>query len=193
MQYTKVKADGFSTLGLNAGIIVDSFTPSSGEIGNILAMSTGGFQFQTNPTYVDFGEDVDNCPPNTKQMKVLQYVDPVISGTFISMDPTLAAKLMGGGTVTTGSGLISPPAAGFVASAAFDDIWVICDYSDRNTGSTAGFIAVHIKNGLSTVGFQMQTQKDGKAQFAFEFHGHYDLTNMADIPYEVYVKAGTSG
>ena len=191
MQYTQVKADGFSTLGLNAGIIVDNFQPSTATVGNILAMSTGGFQFQTNPTYVDFGEDVDNCPPNTKQLKVLQSVDPVISGTFISLDAGLTSKLMGGGTVTAETGHITPPAQGFVASAVFDDIWVICDYSDKNVGSTAGFIAVHIKNGLSTVDFQMQTQKDGKSQFAFEFHGHYDLTNLTDIPYEVYVKAGT--
>ena len=36
MDYTKIPVNTFEELVLNAGIIVDSFTPSSGEIGNIL-------------------------------------------------------------------------------------------------------------------------------------------------------------
>ena len=194
MAYTKVKADAFQTLQMNAGIIVDEFTPSSGLIGNILGATTGGISFNANPTYVDFGEDVDNCPPNTKQLKLLQYVDPVISGNFISMSASLAGDLSGGGTVDSSTGKISAPDRGFVPSDAFKDVWLIGDYSDKNTngtGTTAGFVAIHIMDGLNTVGVQWQTTKDGKGQFAFEYHGHYDIENIDNVPYEMYVKAGT--
>ena len=37
MQFSPVAADAFQTLQLNAGIIVDGFTPSTGVIGNICA------------------------------------------------------------------------------------------------------------------------------------------------------------
>lgn len=197
MEFTKVKTDAFSTLQFNAGVILSDFDPATGVVvdANILGATTGGLSFSANPTYIDFGEDVDNCPPNTKQLKVLQYVDPQISGTFISMNTDLAASLAGGGTVTSASGKITPPARGFVADAAFEDIWLVGDYSDKNTtgtGTTAGFVAVHIMDGLNTVGVQWQTTKDGKGQFAFEYHGHYDIENIDTVPFEMYVKAGTS-
>ena len=43
---------------------------------------------------------------------------------------------------------------------------------------------------LNTAGMQWTTTKDGKGQFAFDFHGHYDLTDITTVPFEVYVKAG---
>lgn len=194
MEFTKVKADAFSTLQMNAGILLDEFTPSTRTIGNILGATTGGLQFASNPTYVDFGEDVDNAPPNTKQLKMLQYVDPTVSGTFISIDADLAGKLAGGGTVDSTTGQIAPPVAGLVANSAFEDLWLVGDYSQHNTqgtGTTAGFVAIHIMDALNTVGFQWTTTKDGKGQFAFEFHGHYDMTDVEKVPFEIYILAGS--
>ena len=45
---------------------------------------------------------------------------------------------------------------------------------------------------LNTAGVQLQTTKNGKGQFAFEFHGHYDIDDIDTVPFEVYVKAGTA-
>jgi hypothetical protein len=58
-KYTRAPEDAFENLVLNAGIIVDDFDPETGEIGNILGATTGGINFATNPSYSDFGEDVD--------------------------------------------------------------------------------------------------------------------------------------
>ena len=60
MKYTKLPDDAFTQLQLNAGILVDDFKPETGVIGNILGATSGGVSFNTNPTYSDFGEDVDN-------------------------------------------------------------------------------------------------------------------------------------
>ncbi len=46
-------------------------------------------------------------------------------------------------------------------------------------------------NGLSTGGFQIQSTDKAKGQFAFEFTGHYSITDADTVPYEIYVKAGS--
>ena len=190
MQYTKVANDAFQKLQMNAGIIVDAFTPATGVIGNILGATTGGLTFNSNPTYEDFGEDIDNVPANTWQLKKITSYDPVISGNFLTVTAALAKQLSGAGAVS-GTTQIVPSHE--LTQADFDDVWIIGDYSDKNTGTaTAGYVAIHIMNALNTTGFQLQTTKNGKGQFAFEFHGHYDLTDIDTVPYEIYVKAGTT-
>ena len=189
MQFSQVPATTFSTLQMNAGILVDDFTPATGVIGNILGATTGGLTFNANPTYEDFGADVDNVPANTKQLKRVTAYDPAVSGNFVTMSASLAAKLSGAGTTASTK---FTPAHGFVTDVV-DDLWIIGDYSDKNTGAAnAGYVAIHIIDALNTAGFQWTTTKDGKGQFAFDFHGHYDMTNPDIVPYEIYVKEGTT-
>lgn len=191
MKFTQVKSDAFQNLQMNAGIICDTFTPSTGTIGNILGATTGGFQFNSNPTYLDFGEDVDNCPPNTWQLKRISYYDPVISGTFLTISASNAKNLTGGADIPTNDVTHIVP-RGNLEPTDFSDVWVIGDYSDKNTGRNAGFLAVHLKKVLNTAGIQWTTTKDGKGQFSFEYHAHYDLQNVDDIPFEIYCKAGSA-
>lgn len=191
MQYTKVPSDVAQNLQLNAGILVDDFAPSTGVIGNILGATTGGFSFASNPTFTDFGSDIDNMPPNTMQMKRVAYYDPVISGTFLTVTAARVTDLIGAASLAVGDDTHVVPSH-TLDESAFADVWVIGDYSDKNTGTTAGFCAVHIMNALNTVGFQWTTTKDGKGQFAFEYHGHYDYENMDEVPFEVYVQTGTT-
>jgi len=191
MQYTKVASDAFEKLQMNAGIIVDSFVPSTGVIGNILGATTGGLTFNSNPEYTDFGEDVDNVPANTKQLKRCTGYDPVISGTFLTVTAALAAQLSGGADVDASDTTKIVPRHE-LKDSDFNDVWIVGDYSDKNAGAaSAGFVAIHIMNAMNTTGFQLQTGKNEKGQFAFELHGHYDLEDIDNVPYEIYVKAGT--
>lgn len=191
MQFTQVPANTFETLQINAGILVDSFVPSTGVIGNILGATTGGLSFASNPTYTDFGEDIDNVPANTWQLKRVESYDPAISGTFLTVSPSVAAMLSGAADVDSVDTTKITPRENLTEDD-FEDAWIIGDYSDKNSGAAkAGFVAIHIMNALNTTGFQMQTTKNGKGQFAFELHGHYDLEDMETVPYEIYVKAGT--
>lgn len=200
MYYTQVKADTFETLQMNAGILVDEFTPSTGVIGNILGATSGGLSFASNPTYVDLGSDIDNCPENTWQLKRVQSYDPVISSTFRSISAALAKRLNGAAKYgTTGTGQTATDDTTHVIPTHelteddFDDFWVIGDYSDKNDGAgTAGYVAIHIMNGLNTSGFQMTTGKNEKGNFPFELHGHYDYEDVDTVPYEIYIKAGTA-
>ena len=194
MKFTQVPTDTFENLVLNAGILVDTFTPSSGVIGNILGATTGGIEFSTNPTYTDFGEDIDNVPANTKQLKRLQSFDPAMSGTFLTVDTAAVKSLIGAADIGTSDTTKVIPRDQLVA-ADFEDVWWVGDYSDKNVDAesthTAGYIAIHLMNALNTAGFKITSSKDNKAQMAFEYHGHYDISNISTPPFEIYVKAGT--
>ena len=194
MKFTQVPTDTFENLVLNAGILVDEFTPSSGVIGNLLGATTGGIEFSTNPTYTDFGEDIDNVPANTKQLKRLQSFDPTMSGTFLTVDTATVKSLIGAADIGTSDTTKVVPRDQLL-QADFDDVWWVGDYSDKNVDAesthTAGYIAIHLMNALNTAGFKITSSKDNKAQMAFEYHGHYDISNISTPPFEIYVKAGT--
>lgn len=190
MKYTQVRADAFQTLQMNAGIMVDSFNPATGVIGNILGATTGGFAFASNPTYQDFGEDVDNVPPNTWQLKRIQYYDPAVSGTFLTVTAARAKNLIGAADIDAEDNTHVVP-RNILKEADFADVWVIGDYSDVNTGANAGFLALHLMKVLNTAGIQWQSTKDGKGQFSFDYHGHYDLADIDTVPFEIYCKSGS--
>ncbi len=190
-KFTKVPEDTFEKLQLNAGILVDTFTPATGTIGNILGATTGGINFASNPEFTDFGEDVDNVPNNMKELKHLVGFDPQMSGTFLTCTPSLAKSLVGAADIATGDSTKVVPRATLL-STDFDDVWWIGDYSDVNTGDNAGFIAIHLINALNTAGFQIQSTKDEKGQLAFEYHGHYSIEDQETVPFEIYVKAGAA-
>lgn len=203
MKYTQVAADAFQKLQLNAGVLLTDFDPTSPPskttlLSNIFAATSGGVSFATNPEYVDFGEDIDNVPPNTKQLKVLQSVNPVMSGTLKTADTDVAKALMGAADV---SGNKITPRSVLTDNDFIDDIWWVGDYSDVNvdkaatgggTAGAAGFMAIHMMNVLSTGGLQLQSNDDGKGDFEFELTAHYDLEDIDTLPYEVYVAAGTN-
>lgn len=196
MKFTKIPADTFQKLVLNAGILVDSFTPSTGTIGNLMGATTGGIAFNSNPTFVDFGEDVDNCPNNTKQLKQIQQYDPAMSGTFLTLTAAVAKALVGAADIDLSDDTHVIPRDHLVDDD-FDDVWWIGDYSNINKDGAspstqkAGFLAIHLMNGLNTGGFQITSAKNAKGQMAFDFHGHYDMNDIENIPFEVYCKAGT--
>lgn len=189
-KFTRVPADTFEKLQLNAGILVDSFTPATGVIGNILGATTGGIQFSTNPAFTDFGENVDNVPNNMKELKHLDGYDPQMSGTFLTCSPSLAKKLVGAAEIDGSDSTRVVPRAELL-STDFTELWWVGDYSDVNTGANAGFIAIHLFNALNTTGFQIQSAKNDKGQLAFEFHGHYSIEDQDTVPFEIYVKSST--
>lgn len=190
MRFTKIAEDAFKELQLNAGVLVNEFEPGTGalELNNILGATSGGINFKATPTFTDFGADIDNCPNNMKELMRLSTWDVSLSGTFITVDVSGVHKLIGAADIDISDNKVTP--RNTLKDTDFHDIWWIGDYSDKNGASKGGFIAVHMMNALSTGGFQIQSGKETKGQFAFEFKGHYSLENQDTVPFEVYVKAG---
>ena len=191
MKYTQIPVNTFKQIQLNAGILADGFNPVTGVIGNLLGATTGGVNLKDTVAYNDFGEDIDNCPKNTKELKKLDSHDVKMSGTFVTVTAEVA-KLLAGAADIDGNNSAHVIPRNDILSTDFKDIWWIGDYSDENTGEDAGFVAVHLINALSTGGFQIQSTDKGKGQFAFEFTGHYSMNAQSVVPYEIYVQAGAS-
>lgn len=186
MKFTQVAADAFTKLQLNAGIMLTEFDPTTGAFdrGDIFGATSGGVSFTASAEYLDFGEDIDNVPNNTMELKRLDTVTATMSGTFLTVDTSTAKTLIGAADVDA-SGKVTPRAN--LALTDFSDVWWVGDYSDTNTGDDAGFLAIRLINALSTGGFQIQSGDKSKGQFSFEFTGHYSMSDISVIPYELYV------
>lgn len=193
MKYTKIPENTFQNIQLNAGVLLSSFTPSSATVSEeaIIGATTGGINFTATPTYIDFGEDIDNCPKNMKELKKLDSWEAKCSGTFVTVDTAVAKSLIGAADIGSSDTTKVTP-RNDLAQADFSDIWIVGDYSDKNGDTNGGFIAIHMMNALSTGGFQIKTADKAKGQFAFEYTAHYSMSAQDTVPFELYIKAGTA-
>ena len=193
MKFTKIPSDTFQKLQINAGILTTDFTPATGTIGEAgqIGATTGGVNFTATPTYSDFGEDIDNCPKNMKELKKLDSWEVTVSGTFVTVDTATAKSLIGAADIGSSDTTKVTP-RNDVLDTDFSDIWIVGDYSDKNGATNGGYIAIHLMNALSTGGFQLQTSDKAKGQFAFTYTAHYSMDAQDTVPFEVYIKAGTA-
>ena len=190
MKYTKIPETTFKNLQLNAGVLLSAFDPGTAEVANesIIGATTGGVNFTATPTFSDYGEDVDNCPKNMKELKKLDYWDINMSGTYVTVDANNVKSLVGAADVSVNK--ITP--RNDLKLTDFTDVWWVGDYSDQNGETNGGFVAIHMINTLSTGGFAIQSSDNGKGNFAFTYTAHYSMSAQDTVPFEVYVKAGTA-
>lgn len=189
MKFSQIPVATFEQIQLNAGIIVDDFDPATGVIGNIVGATSGGVNFTDTPTYKDFGEDIDNCPKNMKELKQLDSREVKMAGTFVTVTADTAKTLAGSADIDPDDETHIIPRNN-ILQTDFTTLWWIGDYSDVNTGDNAGFIALKLLNALNTAGFAIQSTDKEKGKFAFEFTGHYSMNAQDTVPYEMYVKQG---
>ena len=199
MEYNKYPTDTFQTLVIGAGVLLTEFDPTTATVtsANILGPTSGGVNFTATPNYVDFGEDIDNVPKNTKELKRIEDWEVKMSGTLIAITPAAARWMAAAADLNSTTGKITPRSTlDLTASTGdFRNVWLVADYSDKNetgTGKTAGYIAIKLIDALSTGGFQLQTADKEKGKFSFEFTGHYSKDASDTPPFEIYIKAGTT-
>ena len=184
--FNVIPQDTFSELQTEAGILLKNFTPSSPAVVNadIVCATTGGIQVSCVPTYSDYGEDVDNCPNNMKELKHLDGWDCKFSTTCLGTSPE-AIKLSLGAADISNTSTITPRRD--LKQTDFTDLWWVGDRAD------GGLVAVQLKNALSTGGFSLQTTKNGKGQIALELTGHVSMSAQSTMPMVFYSVAGTTG
>ena len=190
MKYTKIPETTFQNLQLNAGVLLSAFNPESATVANesIIGATTGGVNFTATPTFSDYGEDIDNCPKNMKELKKLDAWEISMSGTYVTVDANAVKALVGAAGVSGNK--ITP--RNDLEFTDFTDVWWVGDYSDKNGETNGGFVAIHMMNALSTGGFAIQSSDNGKGNFAFTYTAHYSMDAQDTVPFEVYVKAGTA-
>lgn len=196
-KFTQIPMDTFKKLQLGAGLLTTDFDTATGELtaSNIVGATSGGVSFEATPSFSDFGEDIDNCPKNTKELKKLDSWDAKMSGSFVTMDTKAAVSVIGTAAVASNDPTKVVP-RNSVDANDFKDIWWVGDYSDINEDGTsagkAGFIAIKLISALSTGGFKIQSGDKAKGTFEFEYTGHYSLENIDIVPFEIYIKAGSA-
>lgn len=196
-KFTQIPTDTFKKLQLNAGILTTQFDPATGEVtaSNIVGATSGGVSFEATPSFTDFGEDIDNCPKNTKELKKLDSWEAKMSGSFVTMDTKVATSVIGTASVASNDPTKVVP-RNSVEAQDFKNIWWVGDYSDINedgsSAGKAGFIAIKLINALSTGGFKIQSGDKAKGTFEFEYTGHYSNQNIDTVPFEIYIKAGSA-
>ena len=190
MKYTKIPETTFKNIQLNAGVLLSAFNPESATVANesIIGATTGGVNFTATPTFSDYGEDIDNCPKNMKELKKLDSWDINMSGTYVTVDTNAVKSLVGAADVSGNK--ITP--RNDLKLTDFTDVWWVGDYSDQNGETNGGYVAIHMMNALSTGGFAIQSSDNGKGNFAFTYTAHYSMDAQDTVPFEVYVKAGTA-
>ena len=197
MKFTQLPDTVFKNMQLNAGVLLRDFDPATATLTNasILGATSGGVKFTATPSYTDFGEDIDNCPANMKELKRVESVEVKVSGTLVSVTGQVAADLVGPADLNADTGKVTPRTD--IKAEDFKDLWWVGDYSEVNedgaTSGKAGFVAIHMLNTLSTGGFSITTDNKAKGKFDFEFTAHSSMDDPQRVPYELYVKAGTSG
>ena len=194
MKYTQMPADTFKQIQMNAGILLADFDPTDGSFSrdDIIGATTGGITFAATQEFTDFGGDIDNCPKNTKELKkATGFSEVKLSGTYVTVTASSAKAMIGTADIVSQDTTHIVP-RNDVLLTDYDDVWFVGDYSDVNTGTNSGYIAIHVKNALSTGGFQMKTSDRSKGNFDFEYSGHYSIADIDEVPFEIYVKGGTT-
>lgn len=182
-KFTQIPENTFKELQLDAGVLLRTFDPT-GETpmanSDIICATTGGINPSCVPTYSDLGEDVDNCPANMMELKNLDAWEVKLAFTSLGMS-TEAIKLALG-VADVDASKITPRKN--VKTEDFRDLWWVGDRSD------GGYVAICIKNALSTRGFSLQTTKSGKGQLSVELTGHVSMSAQDVVPMEFYSEEG---
>ncbi len=179
-KFTVIPKDTFDGMQLDAGVLLKTFNPASvtaPEDSAIICATTGGINASCVPTYSDLGEDVDNCPTNTKELKHLDSWECKMSFTALGTSPENIKLALGAADV---SATKITPRRDLKQTDFEDNIWWVGDRAD------GGCVAICLKNVLSSGGFSLQTTKNGKGQISCELTGHVSINAQDVVPMEFY-------
>ena len=167
-------------------MILNNFDPSDPEEPadeDIVTATTGGITVNCTPTYSDWGDDVDNCPPNLKELKHLDGWNCSIETTALGTSPELIRLALGAADIDSSDTTKIVPRRK-LQQTDFSDLWWVGDKAD------GGLVAVKLKNGLSTGGFSLKTTKDGKGNVSLALTGHVSINDQDTMPMEFYSTEG---
>lgn len=182
-RFSQIKEATFDELQVDAGVLLKSFDPENPELvdENIICATTGGVNPVCTPEFADWGEDIDNVPVNTMELKQITGYTCTFGFTALNVTPE-AIKLALGAADVNGQSIIPRRR---LKQDDFNDIWWVGDRSD------GGLVAICLRNALSTGGFSLQTTKNGKGQVAVTLTGHTSIKEQDKVPMEFYVAEGT--
>ena len=187
-RFTQVKYDAFKEIQVEAGVIVKHFDPNNPVIDrhNIVCVTSGGITITAKPSFTDFGEDVDNVPNNSMEMKMVESWECTLAATALDTSAESIRMMLGVADIDANDANRITPRRDISLSDFMDEIWWVGDRAD------GGFIACQVLNALSTDGFALQTTKNGKGTTSITLTGHFSLDAVDTVPMNFYVIEGDS-
>lgn len=182
--FTKVTSEAVKGIQVNAGVILKKFDTTKAaapEDEDIICATTGGITASCTPTVTDFGEDIDNCPKNVKEMMQIDGWDCTLSFTAVNITPELIRIALGAADIdATNTGKVTARSY-YDTTNDFDDIWFV---GDLNTG---GYVAIKLYNAIGTGGLEIKTTDKGKGNISVTLTGCVSLDDPEVVPMEFYV------
>lgn len=176
--FNKISADAFKHIQHDAGMLLKDFDPSAPaepEDADIICATTGGISVTVTPSFKDYGEDVDNVPNNTMELKKIESYECKIG--FTALDTTAEFIRLALGAADVADNKVTPRHE--LKTEDFNDIWWVGNTND-------GCCAVCLKNALSTNGLTLTTEKGEKGTIEVELTGHYSIADVDAVPVEFY-------
>lgn len=180
-RFTAIPQDTFQAMQLEAGILLYDFDLETETYRNedLICATTGGITASCVPTFSDLGEDVDNCPVNMMELKHLDGWDCRLGFTSLGTDPK-GIRLALGAADIDGADKTKIVPRRTLSQGDFSSVWWVGDRAD------GGFVAVYMRNALSSSGFSLQTSKAGKGQTSVELTGHVSIDAQDVVPMTFY-------
>lgn len=178
--FRKIPERTFKEIQTGAGMVLTKFDPTAPEEpedDDILCTTSGGISASATPTFSDYGEDIDNCPNNMKELKTLENWECKMSFTALEFSKKFTKTALGAAIIKGDA--VKLKAA--LDEMDFQDIWWVGETAKKD-----GVCAVLLRNALSTNGMSIQSTKDGKGQISVEFTGHVSITAQNVMPMEFY-------
>ncbi len=192
-RFTKMNPKDYKRMTWDAGIAVDEdgFDPETGEltVDKIAWATTGDNSFSATHEMTDMGADINNAPEGTMQLQKPNSWQAQLTGTAVTVTPSIVKQILGNADVDTANATKIVP-RNTLDISDFLGKWLITNYSEDNTEAKGGWMAIHIKNALSTEGFSSTFSKNANGQFPYTLKAFYDMNNLEDVPFEIYIKEG---
>lgn len=188
MKYTRIPADTFKQLTINAGLMLSNFDPKTGKVDeqNIMFATSGGSEFSAKPSFTDYGDGIDNCPANMMELKRIDSWEVSMKGTALTAT-TASIKSLAGAADIDGEDTTKVVPRKDLKTEDFKDVWWVGDYGK------SGFIAIHCMNALSTGGLSIKSKDKGKGEFSFEYTAHTSMEAQDTVPFEIYLTSEIAG
>lgn len=185
-RYYEVKKDTFDGLVTESGLLLKNLNLEAVEAGeagftdeDIICATTGGISVQDTTEWQDLGEDVDNCPVNMKEFKIMTSRSASISTLALSMTPESLRLALGAADISK-DGKMVVPRTSLDQDKDFQTIYWV---SDKANG---GAVVAVLTNALSTGGMTVQTGKATKATLALTLTGHISINAQDVAPLTFY-------
>lgn len=112
--FTRIPEDTFNELQLEAGILLKNFdptNPAAPDEDDIITATTGGISPSCIPEFSDFGEDIDNCPANTMELKRITSWECSLAFTALSISADVIKLALGAADSSGGTYALTSDAA----------------------------------------------------------------------------------